>query len=94
MPLPKRTHRASCAGPGPGSMLLPAAHAGTLPAQPGPQPARPNIVWITVEDITTFLGAYGDREAMTPNIDRLAGEGVLYTHAYRAAGCARPRAPP
>ncbi|WP_084545854.1 sulfatase [Cupriavidus malaysiensis] len=94
MPLPKRTHqgvlRLVLAL---GSMLLPAAHAGTLPAQPGPQPARPNIVWITVEDITTFLGAYGDREAMTPNIDRLAREGVLYTHAYQAAGvCAPARA--
>ncbi|WP_020423796.1 sulfatase [Cupriavidus sp. WS] len=68
--------------------------AGTPHAQPQPQPqARPNILWITVEDITTLIGAYGDRAASTPNIDQLAREGVLYTHAYQTAGvCAPARA--
>lgn len=46
-----------------------------------------------MEDITTFIGAYGDREVKTPNIDQLAREGVLYTHAYQTAGvCAPARA--
>ncbi|MGY2488914.1 sulfatase family protein [Cupriavidus sp. CP313] len=65
--------------------------AGPLHAQ-APQ-GRPNILWITVEDITTFIGAYGDSQANTPNIDQLAREGVLYTHAYQVAGvCAPARA--
>jgi N-sulfoglucosamine sulfohydrolase len=30
---------------------------------------NPNILWIVSEDITTFVGAYGNREVKTPNID-------------------------
>ncbi|SOY67096.1 sulfatase family protein [Cupriavidus taiwanensis] len=77
-----------------GVALLVAAQSGLLHAQTqGENPNKPNILWITVEDITTFVGAYGDREVKTPNIDQLAREGVLYTHAYQTAGvCAPARA--
>lgn len=54
------------------------------------QSGRPNIVWIVCEDISPFIGAYGDQEVNTPNIDRLAKEGVRYTHAYTAAGVCAP----
>lgn len=43
---------------------------------------RPNILWITCEDISPYLGCYGDSNAVTPNLDKLASEGVLYTNAY------------
>lgn len=79
-----------------GILLLLVAQTGLLHAQPQhtqPQHAQPNILWITVEDITTFIGAYGNHEVKTPNIDQLAREGVLYTHAYQTAGvCAPARA--
>ncbi len=43
----------------------------------------PNILWITSEDNSAyFTGCYGNDFASTPNIDNLAGEGFLYTHAY------------
>jgi N-sulfoglucosamine sulfohydrolase len=43
----------------------------------------PNILWIVSEDNSAyFVGCYGNSFAATPNIDRLAGEGFLYTHAY------------
>ena len=43
----------------------------------------PNIIWITTEDNSAyFAGCYGNSFATTPNLDRLAGEGFLYTHAY------------
>ena len=43
----------------------------------------PNILWIVSEDISAyFTGCYGNLFATTPNIDKLAGEGFLYTHAY------------
>lgn len=43
----------------------------------------PNILWIVSEDNSAyFTGCYGNSFATTPNIDRLAGEGFLYTHAY------------
>lgn len=51
---------------------------------------RPNILWITCEDICPYLGCYGDTEATTPNLDRLAGQGVLYTHAYSPAPVCSP----
>ncbi|MDW3652264.1 MAG: sulfatase-like hydrolase/transferase [Bacteroidia bacterium] len=46
---------------------------------------RPNILWITCEDISPNLGAYGDSYAYTPHLDQLAKEGVLYTHAFATA---------
>jgi len=43
----------------------------------------PNILWITSEDNSAyFMGCYGNSYATTPNIDKLASEGFLYTHAY------------
>ena len=47
---------------------------------------RPNIVWISCEDISPNLGCYGDRHAITPNLDRLAAEGVRFNRAFTTAG--------
>lgn len=44
--------------------------------------ARPNILWITSEDNGPFLGCYGDPLAQTPNLDRMAAQGVRYTRAF------------
>jgi len=44
-----------------------------------------NILWITTEDISPNLGCYGDPYAHTPNLDKLATEGVLYTNAFASA---------
>ena len=43
---------------------------------------QPNIVWISVEDMSPWISPYGDDTVPTPNLDRLAAEGVRYTHAY------------
>ncbi|WP_321373296.1 sulfatase-like hydrolase/transferase [uncultured Draconibacterium sp.] len=52
----------------------------------------PNILWLTSEDNSPFLGCYGDAYATTPNLDNLASEGFLYTHAYaNAPVCASAR---
>jgi uncharacterized sulfatase len=48
--------------------------------------ARPNVLWLTCEDISPNLGCYGDEYAITPNLDRLAEEGVRYTHAVGICG--------
>jgi N-sulfoglucosamine sulfohydrolase len=50
----------------------------------------PNIVWITVEDMSADLGAWGDDYARTPNIDRLAAESVRYTGAFATAPVCSP----
>ncbi len=36
---------------------------------------RPNILWITCEDLSPHLGCYGDDTVPTPRLDRLASEG-------------------
>ncbi|MBI4164819.1 MAG: sulfatase-like hydrolase/transferase, partial [Acidobacteria bacterium] len=51
---------------------------------------RPNILWITCEDIEPLLGCYGDRYAITPNLDALAREGVRYPQAFSPAPVCAP----
>jgi len=50
----------------------------------------PNILWLVSEDNSPFLGCYGDKFATTPNLDKLASEGFLYTHAYANAPVCAP----
>jgi uncharacterized sulfatase len=54
------------------------------------EPARPNILWITCEDMSAKLGCYGDAYAHTPNLDRLAARGIRYTHAFATSGVCAP----
>jgi len=56
----------------------------------GSSGARPNILWISCEDTSPDLGCYGDRYAITPNLDRLAAHGVRYTNAFTHAGVCAP----
>ena len=53
---------------------------------------HPNIIWISCEDISPRLGCYGDPVARTPNLDRLAHDGAIFTNVYTtAAVCAACR---
>ena len=47
---------------------------------------RLNVVWISCEDMGPILGTYGVEEISTPNIDKLASEGIKYTNAYSTRG--------
>ena len=69
------------------------APAGPLRADDDPAPAdRPNILWISAEDVSADLGCYGDEYATTPRLDAFAQEGALFTHCYANAGvCAVAR---
>ncbi|HEY9560635.1 MAG TPA: sulfatase, partial [Anseongella sp.] len=51
---------------------------------------QPNILWLVSEDNGPFLGCYGDTFATTPNLDRLASEGILYKNAISAAPVCAP----
>jgi len=53
-------------------------------------PERPNILWISTEDISPDLGCYGDSYAVTPTIDKLAARGVRYTNVYSHSGVCAP----
>jgi arylsulfatase A-like enzyme len=47
------------------------------------QPRRPNIVLIVSDDLGyADIGVYGSRDIPTPNIDRIAREGIRFTNAY------------
>ena len=52
--------------------------------------ARPNILWISLEDTSPRFGCYGDELARTPNIDRLAAAGCIYPRAFSVAGVCAP----
>ncbi|QDT33703.1 sulfatase-like hydrolase/transferase [Thalassoglobus polymorphus] len=43
---------------------------------------QPNILWIVVEDASPHLSCYGETTIETPNLDRLADEGVKFTNAF------------
>ena len=43
---------------------------------------KPNVLFIAVDDLRTQLGCYGDKHALTPNIDSLAENGVVFGQAY------------
>lgn len=54
------------------------------------EPGRPNILWISSEDHGPHLGCYGDRYATTPNVDRLAARGMVYSHCWSCAPVCAP----
>jgi N-sulfoglucosamine sulfohydrolase len=71
------------------SAILVVGSMATVEAGAEP-PRRPNILWITCEDISPNLGCYGDAYAVTPNLDRLASQGVRYTSAFAPIGVCAP----
>ena len=55
--------------------------------------ARPNVLLIAVDDLRPELGCFGVREVLSPNIDRLASDGMIFRHAYvQQAVCGPSRA--
>jgi arylsulfatase A-like enzyme len=54
---------------------------------------RPNVLWITAEDMSPNLGCYGAPVARTPHLDAFARQAVRYTRAFATAPvCAPSRA--
>jgi arylsulfatase A len=74
------------------SMLVVAIGAGALRAQPADRP--PNVVFIMADDLGyREVGCFGQEKILTPNIDRLAAEGMRLTRHYAgSAVCAPTRA--
>jgi iduronate 2-sulfatase len=46
------------------------------------RPQQPNVLFISVDDLNSRIGCYGDPVAKTPNIDALAGQGVRFEHGF------------
>jgi arylsulfatase A-like enzyme len=67
-----------------------AASAGTLAAS-AQAPTRPNILFLLADDLGYGdLGCYGQKRIQTPNIDRLAAEGMRFTQTYAGATVCAP----
>lgn len=54
---------------------------------------RPNILWLVTEDMGPYISSFGDHSIQTPNLSRLAQEGVRYPNLFSPSGvCAPSRA--
>lgn len=51
---------------------------------------RPNILWITCEDMSLHLSSFGETHIRTPNLDALASDGIKFTNVYTVAGVCAP----
>src|SRR5258705_7717489 len=73
--------------------LVASALLGVFAALPAfaAAPARPNILWLIGEDFGQHLGCYGTKEVWTPNLDRLATDGVRFTRFYNGMVCSVSR---
>jgi arylsulfatase A len=68
-----------------------ASLAPSQAADEAPRPRRPNIVFILADDLGwAELGSYGQRKIRTPNLDKLAAEGMRFTQHYSGAPVCAP----
>ncbi|WZO98158.1 arylsulfatase [Isosphaeraceae bacterium EP7] len=74
------------------ALVIAAASAGRALSAPPAAPARPNVVFILADDLGySDLGSYGG-EISTPNLDRLAANGVRFSQFYNTGRCWPSRA--
>jgi N-acetylglucosamine-6-sulfatase len=63
----------------------------SAPAADAAKPKRPNVLFILCDDLRpAALGCYGSKEVRTPNIDRLAREGVLFRNTFCTTSLCSP----
>lgn len=77
-----------CFAVGSSSSFCPAGENGIVGVK-----KKPNVLFIAIDDLRPELGCYGSEYAITPNMDRLASQGLLFNRAYcQEAICAPSRA--
>ena len=73
------------------SILLTQAAWLTLTPALAAKSTKPNIIYIMCDDMGYGdLGCYGQQHILTPNIDRMASEGMRFTQAYAGAPVSAP----
>lgn len=63
------------------NFLVATAVACALPSIGQPL-QKPNVLFVIVDDLRPLIGCYGDKTAITPNLDALAADGMLFERAY------------
>jgi len=71
-------------------MAIAAPSAAAAPPTTSATTRPLNILWLSIEDTSPWFACYGDKTAPTPNIDRLAREGIRYTHAFATTPVCAP----
>ena len=68
-----------------------AAALAALPSARGQGRKKPNIIWIMADDLGYGdLGCYGQKQIQTPNLDRMAAQGVKFTDVYAGSTVCAP----
>ena len=57
---------------------------------PGAPVNKPNVLFIAIDDLRDWVGFLGDKQVKTPNLDRLAKRGVVFTNSHCAAPVCNP----
>ena len=82
----RRREFLKAAGVGAVSLSLGACRSGVRAITDAFGGKKPNVVFVIVDDMGwADVGCYGSKEIQTPNIDRMAAEGIRFTDAY--SGC-------
>ena len=79
----RRTFLGACSA-GVAGMTFPFLGCGTGEKE------RPNILWLISEDTSPDFGCYGNTLVRTPNVDRLAAEGMRFTHSFATSPVCSP----
>ncbi len=73
------------------SVACAASEPNAQPGKAGANVSPPNVLFLAVDDLNDWVGCLGGHpQAKTPNIDRLAAQGVLFEQAYGAAPLCSP----
>jgi len=70
--------------------LLVACASADIPAPARPKPSGPNVLFVIYDDMNLAVGTYGDPQAITPNLDRLARGGMRFDNAHANAPTCAP----
>ena len=69
--------------------LCTAPPAAEVPST-APKQRKPNVVLLISDDLNTWLRCYGEQQAITPNIDRIAAMGISFNRSYTSAPLCNP----